>query len=149
MINSNPIYWKDSIKYLGVYLDKRLTFKTHINKLSVKCENIFRTLYCFLNRKSKLNFKNKLLLYKALILPNITYASPVWSNGADCHKLTLQRIQNKFLKAILKVPPRYRTAQLHIDCNISTISCKLLLLKSTYNVKCSFSTHPVLRELCT
>ena len=75
MINKNLIGWMDSIKYLGVYLDKQLTFKNHTNKLSVKCENIFRTLYCFLNRKSKLNYKIKLLLYKALILTYLSGAT--------------------------------------------------------------------------
>jgi hypothetical protein len=44
--DDQEIPWSPEVKYLGLYLDKRLT--------SIKkAERAFRVLYSFLNRKSK------------------------------------------------------------------------------------------------
>lgn len=73
--------------------------------------------------KSKFNFANKLLLYKAMVLSVIMYGSPspIWWWAKKCNKAKLQIIQNKFLKLICKVPMRYRTLRLHNDTNMKLI----------------------------
>lgn len=132
-INNTDIPWKVNIKYLGLTLDKRLTYRYHIENTVIKCEKIFRALYCFLNRKSKLNIKNKLLLYTSLIRPIITYASQVWITCAKTHQKKLQTIQNKYLKTILNVPPWHRTHLVHSSCNIDTVEQHITKLSSNYN----------------
>ena len=120
-ISNTDIPWKLAVKYLGLIIDKRLTFKSHIENTVIKCEKVFRSLYSLLNRKSKLNIGNKILLYTTIIRPIITYASPVWNSCAKTHKMKLQRTQNKFLKTILNVPPWFRTRTLHSICQVPSI----------------------------
>jgi hypothetical protein len=68
-LDDQEIPWSPEGKYLGLYLDKRLTFASHTAESIKKTERAFRILYSFLNRKSKLCVQNKLLLYKSCIRP--------------------------------------------------------------------------------
>ena len=44
-INGSKIEWLDMVKYLGVTLDKKLTFANHINNLAQKAVTKLITLY--------------------------------------------------------------------------------------------------------
>ncbi|GBO14616.1 hypothetical protein AVEN_246993-1 [Araneus ventricosus] len=63
------IPWKDETKYLGVTLDKRLTYKTHVAEVKNKVTAVNKKLYYVMGKNSKLSLKNKLLLYKTLCGP--------------------------------------------------------------------------------
>ncbi|GBN30121.1 putative RNA-directed DNA polymerase from transposon X-element [Araneus ventricosus] len=79
------IPWSDSTKYLGVILDKRLTYKNHIENNRQKVNAIKAILYPLIGRKSNLSLSNKLLLYKSLVRPVMSYASPLWGAAAKSH----------------------------------------------------------------
>ncbi|GBM82986.1 hypothetical protein AVEN_223566-1 [Araneus ventricosus] len=88
------IPWSDSTKYLGVILEKRLTFKKHIDNNIQKVNAIKSILYPLISRKSNLSLSNKLLLYKSLVRPVMSYASPVSSAAAKSHIKKLESAQN-------------------------------------------------------
>jgi hypothetical protein len=48
----------------------------------------------------------------------MTYASPAWEFAADTHLLKLQRLQNKVLHAITKLPRRTPVRDLHLAFQI-------------------------------
>jgi uncharacterized membrane protein len=100
VLNDQEIPWAPEVKYLGLTLDKRLTFASHTAKSIEKAERTFRILYSFLNRKSKLCLHNKLLLYKFFIRRILCYGFDTWFNCATTHKKKLQIVQNKCLKII-------------------------------------------------
>lgn len=110
---STDIEWADSVTYLGLLLDKRLTLRSHIQHVLKKAQNTVRILYSLLSRRSKLNTKSKLLLYKVGIRPVFTYASPILNQVAKSHKKKLQVCQNKILKMIFNLPWDTRTSELH------------------------------------
>jgi hypothetical protein len=56
-----------------------------------------------INRRSRLDRKNKLLLYKAVFSSTMLYASPVWDACALSHLRLLQTQQNKRPKMILNL----------------------------------------------
>ena len=70
--------WKDSVKYLGVHLDQKLSFKTHIQSSINKSNKSISALYCLLKNNSWASFKSKLTIYKSYIGPILTYACPVF-----------------------------------------------------------------------
>ena len=78
-IEGQQIPWSASIKYLGMQLDKTLTYKQHIQLKIEKCEKAIRTLYPLIGRSSKLSLKHKVLLFKSVLRPAFCYACPVWS----------------------------------------------------------------------
>uniref|UniRef100_A0A2M4CV42 Putative reverse transcriptase n=1 Tax=Anopheles darlingi TaxID=43151 RepID=A0A2M4CV42_ANODA len=140
-INNTDIPWKESVKYLGLHLDKKLSYKTHIYKTIQKCETHLKILYSLINRRSKLNRKNKLLLYTSIIRPTITYASAIWTSSAKSHKLKLQKIQNKFLKIILNLPPWHSTDKLHNLAEVEKIPKHILKINKKYWSDCVRNTE--------
>jgi hypothetical protein len=84
-LDDQEIPWSPEVKYLGLYLEKRLTFASHTAKSIKKAEMAFIILYSFLNRKSKLCVQNKVLLYKSCIRPILCYGVETWF---DCARRT-------------------------------------------------------------
>ena len=58
-----PIPWKPTVKYLGVTLDKRLTWWPHLSSKIQQAYQRLAMLFPILNRKSTLEKKCSLLIY--------------------------------------------------------------------------------------
>jgi hypothetical protein len=72
-----PVVWVDTARYLGVTLDKRLTWSTHIDQVKKKASQRLGVLGPLLNRRNGLSFRNGVLLFRQLIRPMIDYACPI------------------------------------------------------------------------
>lgn len=120
------------VKYLGVVLDKRLSFSPHIKSLVQKGQKAIRLLYPLLNRNSKLSPKNKKLLYTAVIRPSITYAAPVWCGASKTSFLKLERIQNKCLRLVLNADRYTRIVELLHQTNLETITDYVTKLSKSF-----------------
>jgi hypothetical protein len=77
------IPWSPYIKYLGLGLDPKLLFTKHLNTVTHKATGVLLALFPLLARDSTLTPRNKIMLYKLLIRPILTYAAPVWSNTSN------------------------------------------------------------------
>jgi hypothetical protein len=99
--NSHTFTWSESVKYLGIVLDKKLCFKQHID-YSIKNASAasFSSLYCLLSRNSTASIDSKLRIYKSCIRPILTYGCPIFANAAACHLKKLQLFQSKILRMI-------------------------------------------------
>jgi hypothetical protein len=71
-INNEPLP-QAHVKYIGIHLDKHLTWRTHIFTKRKHLGITLTKLYWILGRKSKLNLSNKLLIYNVAIKPIWTY----------------------------------------------------------------------------
>ncbi len=98
-------------KYLGLHLDKRLTFREHVEKIIDRATTVMRISYPLICRKSYLNLKNKLLIYKAVIRPVLTYGFPIFQSAAATHLKKLQTFQNKIIKTIMNRPPKFYSSK--------------------------------------
>ena len=99
-IDNIEIKPKNSVKYLGINLDKKLTFTYHTSTARSNGYTALSLLYNLINRKSTLNTNNKMLLCKMIIRPVMLYAAPVWSNTFDSNYNKLEIVQNKILRMI-------------------------------------------------
>jgi hypothetical protein len=75
-INNFPITIKQEVKYLGIHLDKKLTWQTHIKVKRRQLELKIRNINWLINKKSQLPLENKITIYKAII-------KPVWTYGIE------------------------------------------------------------------
>lgn len=116
----SPIQWEPEAKYLGVILDKRLTFVKHTDKQIGKAWGQFKKLYPLLNGRSMLSLDNKRLIYISFVRPVLTYASTAWAYGGT-NVRKMQVFQNKVLRAITGAHYLVRNATLHQDLRIETI----------------------------
>ena len=61
---SNQLQQRDWVKYLEMYLDRRLTWRKQMEKKREEINKNYRGLYWLQGRNSKLSLDNKLLIYK-------------------------------------------------------------------------------------
>jgi hypothetical protein len=69
------------IKYLGILIDKDLTFSAHTRNVIEKDKAKFRTLSRWLQKKKIITIQTKEILYKSLVLPSLLYGLPVWDQA--------------------------------------------------------------------
>ncbi|KAJ4448808.1 hypothetical protein ANN_00199 [Periplaneta americana] len=115
-LSTNVIPWKpkdEAVKYLGVHLDRRLSWKHHINNELKLAYSRLAKLYPLLNKKSSLKLQNCMLLYTSLLRPLLLYACPVWGGAAISEIKHIQSFQNKVLRISLNSPWFVRNNQLH------------------------------------
>lgn len=134
------------VKYLGVYLDKKLNFAKHIDETCKKSMKTIRALWPILNKRSTLNLKNKNLIYKSVIRPTLTYGSPIWYKAAKTHLQKLQIIQNKCLKIINKKHWRYSTQLLHSETGYEMINDFVKQINDKYFENVENSSYHLIRE---
>jgi hypothetical protein len=91
----------NSVKYLRVIFDKKVTWRLPIEMVETKAFGTLIRIYSIF-KTERLSTNIKLTLHKALIRIIITYACPAWEFAADNHLLKLQRLQTN-LSAPLEI----------------------------------------------
>ena len=120
-INSVQIPYANEAKYLGMTLDAKLKWKSHVKKKRDELENRFREMYWLLGRHSKLSIYNKLLLYKQVLKPVWTYGVQLWGCTKRSNRDILQSFQNKVLRIIVNAPWYIRNNDIHRDLGVATV----------------------------
>ncbi len=101
-LNGAPLEETETVKYLGLVIDRQLTYKQHVEYLYGKCARKLRFLSFLCSYKGIRPQLNAYLhLYKSIIRTALEYASPFWNSAAKCHKQRLDRIQHSALRRIL------------------------------------------------
>ena len=102
--NSLEFRWKSQVKYLGVMLDTKLTYKSHVDWILRKAKSVaFSQLYCLLKRDSGVTLDSKIRIYKAIIRPVVSYGCSIFINCAASHLNKIQVFQNKVLRYVLDI----------------------------------------------
>lgn len=120
-MNNVKIGVTENLKYLGVTLDPKLNFSSHIGEKTRNIKSAARNLYPILSN-SKLNVKSKLMLYKTGLRPIITYACPIWSCIALSRLRQLDPIQNNIIRTILNKRRSYPVKKLNKEANVLMLS---------------------------
>jgi len=84
--NNQEIQWNgkdDSMTYLGIHLDKKLSWKIHINKKLNRGYILMKILYALLMHGLTVQMKCSLLLYTAILRPPLTNTCPVWAAASQ------------------------------------------------------------------
>ena len=127
IIENNVLEQVDNTKFLGVYIDQHLTWKTHVNFTAAKISKSVGLLY---KAKYYLPSKSLLTLYYALIYPYLTYCNLIW---ASTYVTNLQRIyllQKRAVRAISKAD--YKASSKPLFANL-----KILDVFSIYSLQVS------------
>ena len=76
-INGKPIKKVDECKFLGVYIDSKISWRSHINKI---ISRISQTVGIIGRAKSFMNSTQLGLLYNTMVLPHLQYCIINWGN---------------------------------------------------------------------
>jgi hypothetical protein len=120
-LNNTQIPVSHSAKYLGIHLDKHLTWREHIIKKRQQIDLKIKDLNWLIGRHSKLSLNNKILLYKAIIQPIWAYGAEIWGCASQTNIAILQRCQSKIIRMITNAPWYVSNATLHEDLLVPPI----------------------------
>lgn len=109
-INNTTIERTDCYKYLGLWIDKQLTWNTHTDRIRKKLNPLVGAL-----RKVAEYLPTSTLqsIYHSLIISKISYLLGIWGNTSKGNLQRMQTMQNKAIKAIYKMPYRTSTRKIH------------------------------------
>lgn len=145
--DSSPVYLsgiqlphQHTVKYLGMHLDRRLTWRKHIQTKREEINLKYRGLYWLLGRNSKLSMDNKLLIYKSVLKPIWTYGIQLWGSASASNIMIMQRVQNYILKQISNAPWFIRMPVLHEILDVPMIREEIQTLGDNYKLR--LSKHP-------
>lgn len=120
-INNKMVQHSNSAKYLGLTLDAKLRWKTHVKKKRDELNLRYIKIYWLIGRYSCLSIHNKLLLYKQILKPIWTYGLQLWGCTSKSNLQSIQCFQNKVLRNIVNAPWYVRNADLHRDLKIEMV----------------------------
>ena len=107
-------------KILGVTLDEKLKFETHVEMVERKALRSLNSL-----RKVKeteiISPSCMLQLYKGLVIPQLEYAAPVWQIG-NCS--ALEKIQRKGLALCLGIPGTAGLEALELEAGVKPLELR-------------------------
>ena len=88
-INNYNLHWVSHVKYLGVFVDSKLSWNYHVTHVSAKVLNLLRRHMYTCQSPSKLK------AFRALVLPILDYASVVWNPHTHKNVSTLEKYKIK------------------------------------------------------
>lgn len=89
-----------------------------------------------------MSINNKLIIYKHVIRPTITYAAPIWAYSAHSNKTALIVQQNKCLRMISNV----KNSQIQKDLKIPPLEDYIKDLSIKFFHKASHHPNPLIRR---
>ena len=146
-LNGTTIPQKDVVKYLGIHLDRRLTWKPHIDAKITQARLKTLQLNWLINQNSNLSLTNKVLLYNTVIKPIWMYGMELWSSACASSIERFQRLQNKILRMICGAPWYMKTIHIHKDLNVPMVSEVILSVIPRYKSKLRQHPNPNARNL--
>ncbi|KAJ2938643.1 hypothetical protein O0L34_g11971 [Tuta absoluta] len=136
---------QDCVRYLGLHLDRRLTWRPHIKKKRDELNMKYRNLYWLVSRNSKLSTDNKLLIYKTILKPVWMYGIQLWGSACNTNISIMQRMQNSILRAISNVPWFITNNEIHENLHMNTVKQEISNCGEKYRKR--LENHP--NELAT
>jgi hypothetical protein len=115
---SSQTYRQNYVKYLGVILDKRITWRLHIEMIEATAFRTFISIYS-LFKSERLSANIKLTLHKAMIGSVVTYdCPPPQELVANTSLLKMQCMHNKVLHDTGNFPKCTLVYDLHTAFNL-------------------------------
>ena len=142
--SEDPLPSVTSTRFLGVTIDNRLTWNTHITNLISK---ISANKILLSKSKNLMNQESKKLIYYAHIHSHLTYANTLWStNISKKQKKTIEKVQKDCLRSIANKTNTSHTDPLFKSLKIMKVDELIQLEQSklAYKIKNRLMPVPIL-----
>ena len=121
----DPFYMKqhrlemvDHYKYLGITLDKHLTFNLHLSNV---IQQVTEKGYLLRKIRPYLDKESSLLIYKNMILPYAEYGDFFYSHAASDKRKKIQTLQNTNIRLCLDLHPRANVQWIHQQAKLNLL----------------------------
>lgn len=140
VLNGVTIPSSNSVKYLGLTIDRRLTWKQHITLKRKQLDIKTKRMYWLIGPKSQLSLENKTILYKTILKPVWTYGIELWGTSSSSNVEILQRYQSKTLRLITNSPWYVNNNNIHNDLGVPKVRNEISRYSTNYLNR--LSHHP-------
>ena len=130
-IGNQEISRQRESRYLGVIIDDRLTWKSHLKKIKSKLASGCWALY---RLKNFVNRNTLRMVYCGLIYQTLQYCISCWGFASQCHLEPLNVLNRRAIRTIYNVPWDAHTTPLFYDL-------KILKLKDMYTFQIAKIMH--------
>merc|ERR1711991_766478 len=120
------ITYKDKAKYLGVILDKRLTWKDHVKDLICRANKRIGILKYIRDHNETIKTGQLITLYKSIVRPIMEYAAEVWGDASPYLKRKLDTIQHQALTKALEVNRLAHRHQVNYEAKVLPLEYRRL-----------------------
>ena len=142
-IKGHRIPTVSEFKFLGVWFDKKLQWKQHIERLVAnghKARNLFLILS---NRKWGANVRTLTQIYKAIVRSRLDYGMGIIGGASKTWTTRIDRIQNTYMRIILGGMRNTRVAEMRMELGLETVKERHAWLGARYIIRVSHQPeHP-------
>ena len=143
-INNKALPMATHPKVLGLTLDPKLTYSTHIHNISVQAHKPLQIIKALTATGWGKQKETLMATYKAVMRPALEYASSVWSPIASSTSINkLQVMQNAALRTATGCTQDTNIQHLHDETLTLPIHEHLQLHASQYKQKTQHPSHPL------
>ena len=125
--NGKDIQYVKCVRFLGMFFDHKLTWKTHIDNLIKRCNGEFGADELTLLR-----------IYFAFIRSKLDYGCQAYASAAQSHLNKLDSIQAHVLRIATGAYKGTRNADLNVECNVLPLSKRRDELMLNYWARSSY-----------
>lgn len=136
-LNNEELPQDDNAKYLGMHLDRRLTWQKHIWTKRKQLDLKLRSMYWLIGRHSQMTTQSKLTIYKAILKPIWTYGIQLWGTASNSNIEILERFQTKTLRAIFNIPFYISNKIIYLDLKVPTVKQEITKYSNNYQKRLS------------
>ena len=131
------------VKFLGVLLDSRLTYRPHIKKLRDKCMRALNILKCVARTTYGSDRSTLLLLYRSLVRSKLDYACFIYDNTYESIKSVLDTVHHAAIRVATGAFRTTPISSLLAEAHEPPLALRRQLLGMRYAVKLrQFPSHP-------
>ena len=134
----------DNVRYLGLFIDHKLTWHRHVKVMTTRAHGTLKALRLLGNSIRGLDHSNWQLAYNAICLPVLTYGSLIWYKGQKQLTKLLQDVQNDAVRWIMGAFCSTPVEPLELLIAILPMDLRLQMLSKTAALSL-LSTYPTPR----
>ena len=139
---------ESSVRFLGVQLDRRLTYQEHLKSLRLKCTKAMNILKCVSRTTYGSDRATLLLLYRSLIRSKLDYACVVYDSACATHKRTLDIVHNAALRIVTGAFRTSPVSSILVEAHEPPLSLRRSLLSIRYACKLrQLREHPTYNKV--
>lgn len=125
---------QNSVKFLGIHLDSRLSFATHIESV---CKTLSKKMFLFRKLRESVSQGTLVNAYFGLVHSILSYGILIWGHSPRAAEVF--SIQRRVIRIICNLNYRADCRQSFKDLNVLTVPCQYLLnalvyVKSNINI---------------
>ena len=148
ILEEHEIEWKKSIKYLGVQLDRRLSFGEHLEIATAKAIQCGAALTRLMPNIGGLR-KAKRRLMASVVNLKLLYAAPIWNSALNNHAI-LKKLFSAQRGVMMRIVSAYRTVSTSAVLVVASVSPIDLLAedrKETFQLRKELTCLTNLQEI--